>query len=615
MDMQLERPASLSQRHTSVQPITVSLEVLAYLAIFAFVLVLRLAELDSVPLMATETHNALAAWRTITPNASGAPLVSTSPILFAQHSDSFVLFGGSELTARLVTAIVGAILVISPALFRPLLGSTRAFLLTLLLACSPGLLIASRTSSPDVWALLFAVIALWGFWQAERANRYAISAFIAFAALLFLAGAGGFALGLVLLGAGAVTSFWRQRTLISDDDEVLSGMWAALRSSLRIGLPVAALVVLAVSTGFMLYPAGLSAVGEVIGGAVRAVAQPTGVGGYAALVSLFYEPGLGLFALVSVILRRERLTTLDIFLVTWVALGVIVSLLFSDAVPDHALWFTVPLAGLSVSGLARAFAPEDDIAFIAAPRWARWVVAVSLIGILLVFTMAFQSLARSMVQAFEAALTAVTPEPASVILLIVALMFLLIGFFLFASLWGNRVTWRGVGLGAAIFLSLTSLGSGWNASVTQAQNPAEFWHTQATHSDTTLLRETLYEVADRISGAWPTVPVRVMAPQDGVLAWLLRDFENTEYISNLDDAYGEGVVIMPETVSTEEWGDGYVGQDFTISRSWDFTTLNLIDLPALWTVRLARAPWTGADRVVLWLRADVYQGLDQSEVG
>lgn len=184
------------------QAFRVSLEALAYVAILAFALVLRLAEIDSVPLMSTETHNALAAWRAVTPNASGVELTSTSLILFMLQSFSFAAFGGSEFSARLATALAGSLLVLAPLLFRPLLGSTRAFLFSLLLAFSPTLLIASRTSSPDIWALLFAAISLWGFWQAERASGYAIVAVVAFAALLFLVGTGGFVLGLILLAAG-----------------------------------------------------------------------------------------------------------------------------------------------------------------------------------------------------------------------------------------------------------------------------------------------------------------------------------------------------------------------------------------------------------------------------
>ncbi|MEP7293003.1 MAG: hypothetical protein ABI835_14570, partial [Chloroflexota bacterium] len=250
--------------------------------------------------------------------------------------------------------------------------------------------------------------------------------------------------------------------------------------------------------------------------------------------------------------------------------------------------------------------------FIAAPRWARWVIAASVLGILFVFTLSFHSLARSMLAALDGAFSAVSPQPNSVVLLVMAAMFMLIGFFLFASLWGNRTTWQGIGFGVAVFFLTTSLGSGWSASVTQAQNPAELWHLQATHSDTTLLRTTLFEVADRLSGAFPAMPVSVVAPQDGEVAWLLRDFEHTEYVVSAEDAFGEQVVILPETMQSADFDASYVGQDFTISRYWDLTALYPVDIPALWTQRQARTPWTAADRVVLWLRADVYSGLDQT---
>jgi hypothetical protein len=239
------------------------------------------------------------------------------------------------------------------------------------------------------------------------------------------------------------------------------------------------------------------------------------------------------------------------------------------------------------------------------------VIAISAIGVLGVFTLAFQSLGRSLLQAPEALLSTATLPPDAVILLFMSVLFLLIGFFLFASLWGNRTALQGVGLGLAIFGAVTSLGAGWSASVSHAQDPGEFWHMNATHSDTTLLRTTLFDVADRLSGGLPALPVSVIAPNDGVVAWLLRDFDHAEYITDISDAVGDQVVLLPSTIPSPELGAGYVGQDFQITRVWDLATLNLIDFPAWWTQRQTRVPWTNADAVVLWLRQDVFEGIIQ----
>lgn len=620
VDVQFEtlaQSAASSPDGARVRPVTISVEALAYVALLVFALVLRFAELDSTPIMPSETNNALAAWRTIMVNAPGIPLISNSSLVFTLQSLSFGLFGGNEWAARVATAVGGAALVLTPILLRPLLGRARAFLVSLLFALSPVLLIASRSSSGDVWSLLLAVLSLWAFWRAGHSDspRYPVFAVVCFIALIFLSGTGGLPLALILLVAGGLTALWRRRTLATEDEtlaepDALDGSLAALRRSLGFALPLSALVVLALAAGFMFYPAGLSSVGEALGGAVQAVVQPQGMSGYATLVSLFYEPFLWLLALVALVVRRDRLTAVDIFLLAWVVLGVVVTLFFADRSPDHALWLTVPLALLASHTLVWIFTPDDGLAVIAPPRWANGVIALAMVGVIMVFTIGIQSVARSMIQSAEPTLTMIQPQPQSVILALVALAFVVIGFFLFASLWGNRTSWQGAVLGLAAFGLITGLGSGWGAAVTGAQNPVEFWHMNATDDNVSLLRETLVELSARETGGWFNIPVTVYAQQDGQIAWLLRDFPNTRYVSDLNDARGDEIIILPENFDTPDLGGAYLGQRFTISRDWDINTLNLVDFPAWWTQHTARMPWTGAYGIVLWLREDIYQGAD-----
>ncbi|MFN8565368.1 MAG: hypothetical protein U0703_27925 [Anaerolineae bacterium] len=352
LDMQFDSPTFETERAPSTGWAGVSFELIAYGAILVLALVLRLAELDTTPIMASETHNALAAWRVIMPNAPGEPLIASSALLFALQSLSFSVLGGTELAARIATVLGGAALVLVPVLFRPLIGTTRAIVVSVLLAFSPVLLIASRTSSPDVWALLLALLGLAALARAKAGqSRPAVLAVVLFAGLLFLTGAGGVALALIIAVAGGVAGLWRRNTVVINGDDNTDSPLSAVRGSLGLALPLAALVVLAISTGLMLYPSGLSAVGESIGGAIRAVVQPHGIAGYGGLTSLFYEPILWVLAVVGLVLRRERLTAVDVFLAAWVVLGVMVSLFFGDNLPDHALWLLAPLAGLASNAL------------------------------------------------------------------------------------------------------------------------------------------------------------------------------------------------------------------------------------------------------------------------
>ena len=110
MDMPLDTPMEFTGSSRAERPLGISLEFVAYAALLAVGLVLRMAELDTIPLMASETHNALAAWRVIMPNAAGIALVSSSPLLFALQSLSFTLFDASEVSARIATVIGGLLL-------------------------------------------------------------------------------------------------------------------------------------------------------------------------------------------------------------------------------------------------------------------------------------------------------------------------------------------------------------------------------------------------------------------------------------------------------------------------------------------------------------------------
>src|SRR4051812_15115076 len=129
LDMQLDSPMQAAETRRVDRSLGISLEFVAYFGLLLLSTVLHLAELDSTPLMASETHNALAAWRVIMPNAAGMALTSTSSILFALQSISFTLFGASEVAARIATVIGGLLLILTPILFRPLIGRTHAFLL------------------------------------------------------------------------------------------------------------------------------------------------------------------------------------------------------------------------------------------------------------------------------------------------------------------------------------------------------------------------------------------------------------------------------------------------------------------------------------------------------
>ena len=599
--------------------LVVSVEAIAYIALLVLALVLRLADLSSIPLMPSEAPQALAAWRVTSPLASGDPIVPHSALLFALQSLSFTLMGGSEVAARIATVLAGGAVVVSPALFRDLLGRGRALILSILLLCSPTLLMTSRFSSSAVWSVLLAILTFWGAWQwwEKRQSRYAIAAMVTGAGIIFLTEPGGPILLLIVVLAAIIARTTNRENSFGFDEEpeVKPGILSEL--PLQTGLLIAALVVVVVATGFMLYPAGLSTVGETLVGAARGFAQPSETPFIAFVVSVYYEPFLWLLGIVTVILliRRGEFGFVERFLVIWVSLGLVVSLLFVGALPEHALWTTIPLIALVSRLVVDLLSVDTRPEFWHVPYWARWIMALAMVALMTIFTMALHDFARTLLNSGDGTLGSVDLQLSNVILLVIPVLFVIVVFLMAASLWNARAALQGICIGVLAFALITSLGSGWVASVTNADDPLEPFHTETSSADLFLLRETLFDLADRESNGFSTMGLVVEAPQDSPLAWVVRDFVNARFIDDLNEARGEPIVLISSPLLPDLGGD-YVGQDFTAGDSWILQSLSPLDILAWWTQRKAGFVATNSHTLstaLLWIRQDIYDGIPAGE--
>jgi len=604
----------------------VTLEMALYAALLVLGLALRVAELDRVPITNGEAQAALAAWNAVLPGHTSATTAG-SPLIFSLQVALFETLGRGEFAARLATALAGVAVIFVPLLFRDALGRTRTFLLCALLAGSPVLLIASRTSSGTVWAALFAGLSLWAlrrYWQERQAVHAALAAVFA-AAMALLADPAGLILGLTLFVAGAAATLLIRLdnpdavdTLATDTPREIVSPFRQF--PYRLALSAALLAVILVSTLFMFVPAGLSNVGELIsagagGLTTRAPGTPPF---YALLTSLFYEPFLWLLAAAGIgIAIRRGITARERFLVAWLAAGVVASLLYAGTTPAYALWLTLPLAALASRAVTEALSDDTRLLW-DIPGWSRWALALATVALLAVLAVSLQSIGRSLMRQIPSdGLQFLSQiDPVGAILVIMVIMFFIVGFFLAASLWNGSTAARGGLLGIFLFGIATSLGSGWTAATVRADNPTEFWHLDATTQDAPLLRATLLEVAKRESRGIPNMPVYVVAPDNGLVAWLLRDFGDVTYLDSATEARGGEIVLLPtQSDGLPDLGGSYVGQAFVLRRGWDFDTLRPMNFPAWWLQRRMNADKPPTEAMTLWLRQDVYEGVEMTAAG
>jgi hypothetical protein len=643
-----ETVVETTTENTNAPQVTVTIEFAAYALLILLILAVRLVSLGDAPIGHDEARQALAVWRAVSQEAPGVRIIADSPLMFDLQSISFSILGASEFSARLMGALVGILFTLSPLLFRRVLGSVRTFALCLLLTFSPVLMIVARESDGVLLSASFAVLLLWGayrYWQTTRA-AYAQVGIVAAAGLIFLSEPAGFVLALTMAIAGMVALGWS-----AGDVEMGTGERLPIRERLSgvpwlSGLAIAVVVVLLVATGFMLNPSGLGMVGQTVGSGLAGIfISPLGTGRLLPLiVSLFYDPVVWIFGITSIVLfvQRGEWNLVERFLMLWLVGTLIASVVYAGGGVQHALWFTLPLVALSSYALLALFNDnpaaivwvgneiDDDEQRLRYVRIGRLITAVGMLALLLIFGLHLRVVASAFLNIstspdgspFAAISTLVErmmsgqlPQQirGSFVWVIVPLLFGLMGYFLGGSLWGSPTTLQGGALGVLIFGLFVGLGNGWRVTVADSTNPTEIWHTQATSTDVFLLRQTLIDLSDRQSGGFTEISVIAQAPDDGVIAWVLRDFENARFISasEVSDAAGEGIVILPAEAGTPPIGGGYLGQNFLISQTWSPASLQGMDSLAWWSERRVRANTQISQVWVLWLRQDVFNGIQQ----
>lgn len=645
--------ANLTHTQNPSRPLQlqVSYETVAYVALVLLALVLRLGEIDTVPMSDREAVQAVAAWQVIHPDAPGNPPVASSPVTFWGQIIAFTLLPGNEFSARLPGIVGGIILILMPLVFRRHIGRESAFLWSIILTTSTVTIAATRFADPAVWTAVFVLATLWALWRYyETRQRRDILLTAGFAAaLLFLSAPGAVLLTLVLLLAAAVAIWW---TVWREPEELSletpgENLLAQTRQWLTaVPMPVCVLVITLVvvltSTGFMLYPAGLSTVGEVFAGFLRGFIQPVESGAppaFAIATLIFYELLLIIFAVIGFVLWRQqdKLRFIARFLAAWCVIGVLALLLYRGSTPGDALWLAIPLSGLATYGIRELFfnravmlfwldgtLAEDEPHTPERYALVKWIIGLITLVLIIMMTVHLQEIARSLVtlpveSSFGDSIGILMSNQYaqfrySGIWFLISILFLVVGFFLAASIWGNENTLQGIGLGLFFLMIISGMGGGWQVSVTHADDPTEYWHTSAVSRDTQLLRTTLNELAQRSAQGFPVLEVVVLLDEpmgitdDSLLAWILRDYPNARFVSTFPAVQQQPIIMMSMANTTPNLGNTYVGQRFLLRTHWSLNHLAGTDFLAWFLQRLVRPQDLPKEQVILWLRQDIFDG-------
>lgn len=197
-------------------------------------------------------------------------------------------------------------------------------------------------------------------------------------------------------------------------------------------------------------------------------------------------------------------------------------------------------------------------------------------------------------------------SPLNLMVMVFLVMLMVIVYFLVGSLWGTRAAWRGLGFGLLGYCTIYGLGLGWQASHTFADDPRELWQQRPMLEKSERMVETLEQMSRFENGTRDRLSITVQGPDDGALAWLLRNFPNVTYVEGVGIETITAAVITPYGQEPVALGADYVGQDFVLNTQWDLASLNWTDFGAWLFLRETRFAPVPDQHYTLWVRSDVY---------
>lgn len=144
----------------SIWPRTISLETLLYLLILAAAVFTRFRDLSAGALHHDESMHAYYSWLYATGHGYIHNPLLHGPLLFHLTALTFLLFGESDATARLMPAIFGTVLVFLPWFLRGprFLGRWGALSASALILISPSILYYSRHLRHDMFTLTLTMV-------------------------------------------------------------------------------------------------------------------------------------------------------------------------------------------------------------------------------------------------------------------------------------------------------------------------------------------------------------------------------------------------------------------------------------------------------------------------
>lgn len=552
---------------------TTTLHMFILLAAILLAFSLRFIRLGELPLSNREAAIALQA---LAVAQDGSEIFGPHTAYVGLTGGSFFLFEAGNFLARFWPALLGALAVLIPTLWRDALGLWPATGLSILLAFSPEMVSLSRIIGSPVVAFVGLLFALGLFMKGKTILAGMVFAF-------GLMTGPGFWMGVLILTASFLAARW-----LSGESALFPGPSITGRAFRTRTLPAFGVTLLVVGTAFFLEPALLSGVFTGLVDFLRGFGLRSGVSPSQILLSLvaYAAPAVvfGIWGTIRGVVMRDRL---DNFLSLWWALALFLILLYPSRNTADILWITFPLWVLSARVLSFAWQkPDSD----------RPVMIITALLVVVVFGFMTLSL-RTLVSP--------TLEPGRQLNFFLALaggVVLLVATVLLVSYgWTEKVALPGLLLGLVIVFTAGQIAVSVNATGLAPEPPEALWYPLEPNLDPELMLETLARVRDWNASGGEDLNLVVSDVDLPGLRWALLGIDST-FVPALPTNAQPAFLVTPVT-DVPQIANSYRGQDLVWSKRAAWFKMDSYQL-LYWLITRETLLMEEA-RLILWVRADL----------
>jgi len=582
---------------------SLSVEVMAYSLIIVAAILLRLLGLGDIPLSSSEAHPAVAALHFLAGQPAGQGEIDNI-LVFGAAALNFALASPTAAAGRFMPATAGIGLALSPVLFRARLGRVPTLLSVALIVLSPTAVTASRLMTGVGLAILAAVLSL--KFLDIHIRTSARGAFVICGVMLAIATLADFATPLIVLAMALGLGF----AVLTDEEGAFNRGTVALtlRSLSWNGFVVGFLVTLvAGATLFLSAPQGLGVAADQIAHFVSGIFNRPAGSPYAGLTLAIYEPFLLVFGLLGAWLASQSASPDLRFAAGWSVSAILLSLIYPGALPVHGLWCVVPLALMAALALRELIGMEHS-----APWWAVVLHALTVAAALAMVLshISHQLRAPTPLPVLSDILPGLTIQ-LDIVWLVVCGILLILPWLALASYWEPSAAWQGLGFGLALPAILLMLGQSGSLAWARATSPYEIINPAPANEGIVRLVQTAQDVSEIATGNQRDASVTIQGDESRLLAWSFRRFTSVSIVARLTPTVETVMVITPADGSSPFLGSSYVGQDFAVSSQWDVSSLNSTQTVSWLLYRDADPSTVTFQRVILWVRADVFSLVPQ----